>query len=71
MADYRYATADVSGPLIRMADNAFIPVDFDNADYLAFRQWFADGGVPDPFPSPVDVTPLVVLTAAQILGASP
>jgi len=34
--------------VIRLADNAFIPFDPDNSDYIAYLAWLAEGNVPTP-----------------------
>ena len=34
--------------VIRLSDNAFIPLDPDNTDYQAYLKWVEDGGVPLP-----------------------
>jgi len=32
----------------RLSDNAFIPFDPDNTDYIAYLQWIAEGNTPEP-----------------------
>jgi hypothetical protein len=32
----------------RIADNAFIPFDPDNRDYVEYLAWLAEGNVPTP-----------------------
>ena len=34
--------------VIRVADNAFIPFDPDNTDYIAYLAWVAEGNTPLP-----------------------
>ena len=34
----------------RIADQAFIPFDPANRDYVEYEQWLADGNTPDPAP---------------------
>ena len=34
--------------IIRLEDNAFIPLDHDNTDYQAYLIWVSEGGVPLP-----------------------
>tara|TARA_R100001163_G_C4924756_1_gene103394 strand:- start:60 stop:233 length:174 start_codon:yes stop_codon:yes gene_type:complete len=34
--------------IIRKADNAAIPKDEDNIDYLKYLAWVAEGNTPDP-----------------------
>ena len=32
----------------RLSDNAFIPFDPMNSDYIEYLKWVAEGGVPEP-----------------------
>jgi hypothetical protein len=32
----------------RIADNAFIPFDEQNVDYIAYLAWLAEGNTPEP-----------------------
>jgi hypothetical protein len=32
--------------VIRLADNAFIPTDLANSDYIAFLKWIEEGNTP-------------------------
>jgi len=34
--------------VIRLSDNAFIPLDPDNTDYQAYLSWVAQGNTPQP-----------------------
>jgi hypothetical protein len=34
--------------IIRLSDNAFIPFDPMNSDYVEYLRWLAEGGVPLP-----------------------
>ena len=34
--------------VIRLADNASIPFDPDNTDYIAYLKWIEEGNVPTP-----------------------
>jgi hypothetical protein len=36
------------GCIIRLSDNASIPLDPDNTDYQAYLKWLEEGGVPLP-----------------------
>lgn len=47
--------------VIRLSDNAFIPLDEGNTDYQAFLAWRAQGGVPAPVDTP---DPKVIAQAA-------
>jgi len=38
----------VQNYILRVADNAFIPFDLDNSDYIAYLAWVEAGGVPTP-----------------------
>lgn len=34
--------------IIRTTDNAYIPKDETNADYIAYLKWVAEGNTPEP-----------------------
>jgi hypothetical protein len=34
--------------IIRLSDNASIPIDPANTDYQAYLKWVSEGGVPTP-----------------------
>ena len=36
----------------RLSDNAFIPFDQQNVDYVAYLAWLAEGNVPTPADEP-------------------
>ena len=38
----------VTDLILRISDNAMIPFDDDNTDYLEYKAWLADGNTPDP-----------------------
>ena len=38
--------------VLRVADQAFIPFDGGNRDFVEYQQWLADGNTPDPAPEP-------------------
>lgn len=70
MAEYQLTKSDVH--VIRAVDQAMIPDDPGNTDWIAYQEWLAAGGVPDPLPLPVPINPALdtkpAKTAAQILG---
>ena len=71
MADYKLT--DDNDIVIRTADGAAIPNDPANRDRIAYDEWVAAGGVPDPVTPPI--SPALDdmgtgKTAAQILGAT-
>jgi hypothetical protein len=57
---YRLTRSPITGlvedsPILRIADNAFIPRDPGNTDFQAFLKWQAEGNVPEsapPLPDP-------------------
>lgn len=56
MNTYRMAEDGV----IRLADNAFIPADERNSDYLRYLAWTAQGNQPDPLMSLADAQALAL-----------
>lgn len=38
--------------ILRIADNAHIPIDAGNSDYAAYLKWVAAGNTPEPAPTP-------------------
>ena len=38
--------------VVRLADNAFIPFDPDNRDYVEYLAWLAEGNAPTPAETP-------------------
>ena len=33
--------------ILRISDNAFIPFDENNTDYIKYKEWLADGNTPE------------------------
>lgn len=58
------------GHILRLADQACIPPDSANIDYLEYQQWLANGNTPalaDPLPVP-SATAWQVRKALNLLG---
>ena len=53
--------------ILRLSDNAFIPLDPANTDYAAYLEWVESGNMPEPAPEP-PAPP--VLTTEQKLEAA-
>lgn len=67
MADYQLTSTDEQ--VIRTVDQAWIPNDPGNRDWVEYEAWLAAGGIPDPPPfvfTPYDTGQ----TIAQRLGES-
>ena len=43
-----YKLTNDQNTILRVADNAFIPVDEANTDYQAYLKWVAEGNTPLP-----------------------
>ena len=55
--------------IIRIEDNAFIPMDEANTDYAQYLIWLSEGNTPepaDPIPEPVELTPAEKLASAGL-----
>jgi len=37
----------VTDLILRISDNAMIPFDDDNSDYIEYKAWLADGNTPE------------------------
>ena len=68
MSDYQLTATDST--VIRTSDGATIPNDPANRDYVAYQQWLADGGVPDPYVAPPPAPPVVDANARLDAGIS-
>ena len=53
--------------ILRLEDQAWIPQDPANTDYVAYLAWVEEGNTPDPAPVP---EPAPVLTTEQKLEAA-
>jgi hypothetical protein len=55
MAEYQLTATESS--VIRTEDQASIPNDPANRDWVEYQQWLQDGGVPDPYVEPLAPEP--------------
>lgn len=46
-----YQLTSNSNIILRLADNAYIPVDPVNADYGRYQLWVSQGNTPQPVPA--------------------
>jgi len=56
MAEYQLTDTAI---VVRTADQAYIPNDEGNRDWIEYQAWLEGGGVPDPYvpPEPAPPTP--------------
>ncbi len=47
--------------VIRLKDNATIPIDYKNSDYRDYLSWLDEGNIPDPTDPPPEPEPRLVL----------
>jgi hypothetical protein len=45
---YKLQTSFGTSFIVRIADNAFIPMSEDNTDYQAYLKWLSEGNEPLP-----------------------
>lgn len=58
--------------ILRIEDNAYIPLDEGNTDYRAYLAWVEAGNTPEPAPeppAPVELTPAEKLAASGLTVA--
>ena len=55
MSEYQLTATDQS--VLRTLDQAWIPNDPANRDWVEYQQWLTDGGVPDPYVAPPEPAP--------------
>jgi hypothetical protein len=75
MADYRLASEDPDGSVIRTADMACIPNDPANRDWIEYQGWLEEGNTPDPYAKPIppvnpELDSFAPKTMLQILGVN-
>jgi hypothetical protein len=64
-----------SSSILRIADQAWIPADSQNADYAKYLEWIAEGNTPDPIDAPIvpdqgSIPPTLVASALNIVVAN-
>ena len=62
-----YQLTECGTMIIRLADNAWIPMIEGNSDYQQFLAWQEAGGVPEPAPAPP--TPPVLAPEEKLAAA--
>ena len=51
---YKLLTGELASVVIRLLDNAFIPMDPANTDYQQYLAWLAEGNEPLPADAPTE-----------------
>jgi hypothetical protein len=62
---YQLTTGDT---ILRLADNAFIPQDEANTDFVAYKAWLSEGNTPEPAPEPEPVPKLTPAEVEELKG---
>lgn len=60
----------IAESILRIADNAWIPLDPANRDYREYLEWLEAGNTPLPAPEPPEIEPAPALTPAEKLAAA-
>jgi hypothetical protein len=47
-----YKLTEFNTGIIRTSDNAFIPFDPDNTDFVEYQKWLSEGNTPIPADEP-------------------
>jgi len=45
-------TSELANGIIRMSDNAYIPMDEANTDFVQYQKWLSEGNQPLPADEP-------------------
>ena len=54
--------------ILRIADNAYIPPDEANTDFIAYKAWLEAGNTPEPAPIPELLAPLTTEQKLEAAG---